>query len=302
MTQKDPAPQGGSEFLRSVRNGAIIGALLLVVLIPWMRSRQAPPPPAQPPVAQAPAPAPAAPGAPAAPEAPAAPQAPVFPGLLADFGDEQPSPEARHVADWAFFTGDNERRAVIVLDKKMAKVFTFDPQGKLIAAAPALLGSAIGDDSAPGIGSKPLSQIRPEERTTPAGRFVARPGLNNHREDIVWIDYDAAVSMHRIRPVLASERRFERLASATHEDNRISNGCVNLPVPFYEKVISPTVKSMGAIIYVLPETRTAQEVFGSFDVHDAQAVAEAAASVRPYASRTELAAATPLQARSDRSD
>jgi hypothetical protein len=234
--------------------------------------------------------------------APPAPAAPALPRLLADFGDEAPSAEARHVADWALFTGDNEGRAVVVLDKKMAKVYTFDPRGQLIAATPALLGSAIGDDSAPGIGNKPLAQIKAHERTTPAGRFVARPGLNNHGEDIVWIDYDAAVSMHRIRPVLASERRFERLRSATHEDNRISNGCVNLPVPFYEKVLSPTVKKTGAIIYVLPETRSVEETFGSFDVHDPQAVAAALADGRVGSRSAETVAAAPLQARSDRNE
>ena len=273
-----------SEFLKSVRNGAVLGALVLVVAVPWIRSQKQDSVPVAPPASQVAKPAPAAP-------APAA-------RLLADFGDEQPSAQARQVANWAFFTGDNGGRAVVVLDKKAAKVYAFDTRGRLVAATPALLGSAIGDDSAPGIGDKPLAQIQAHERTTPAGRFVARPGMNTNGEDIIWIDYDAAVSMHRIRPVLASERRFERLASATHEDNRISNGCVNLPVPFYETVLSPTVKTTGAIIYVLPETRTPEEVFGSFDVTDPQAVA--AAPARPQ--QLAAAATTPqqLQARRNR--
>lgn len=89
--------------------------------------------------------------------------------------------------------------------------------------------------------------------------------MNTHGEDIVWIDYDAAVSMHRIRP-LPGERRLERLASLTVDDNRISNGCVNLPVTFYEGVLSPTVKKHGAVVYVLPETRSARQVFaGLYD-------------------------------------
>lgn len=272
-----------SEFWKSVRNGALIGALVLVGAIPWMRSqKQDSAPPAQP-VPHASAPAPATP-------APA-------PARLADFGDEQPSADARQVANWAFFTGDNGGKAVVVLDKKAAKVYTFEPGGRLVAATAALLGSAIGDDSAPGIGDKPLAEIKPHERTTPAGRFVARPGMNTNGEDIIWIDYDAAVSMHRIRPVLASERRFERLASSTHEDNRISNGCVNLPVDFYEGVLSPTVKKTGAIIYVLPETRTPQEVFGSFDVTDPQAVAAARTMQLQVANS---APAVALQARRNR--
>ena len=118
------------------------------------------------------------------------------------------------------------------------------------------------------MGDKPLAQVQPEEKTTPAGRFVAEPGVNSGKEDVVWVDYDAAVSMHRIRPLVARERRLERLASLTTDDNRISFGCINLPVSFYENVLNPTVRKQGAIVYVLPEVKTAREVFGAFDVND----------------------------------
>jgi hypothetical protein len=209
--------------------------------------------------------------------------APQAPARLAEFGDESPSADARHVANWAFFTGDNQGKSVVVLDKNAARVYTFDPGGRLIAATPALLGSAVGDDSAPGIGDKPLAQIRPEEKTTPAGRFEAQPGVNTAGEDIIWIDYGAAVSMHRVRPTVAAERRLERLASPTEADNRISFGCVNLPVPFYEQVLGPTVKKTGAIVYVLPETRTPQEVFGSWDVTDPAATRVARVERAPAA-------------------
>jgi hypothetical protein len=155
---------------------------------------------------------------------------------------------------------------VVLVDKRNAKVFVFDAQGELRGAAPALLGSAIGDHTVPGVGDKPVAQVRPEERTTPAGRFVAEPGLNASGEDVVWVDYDAAVSMHRVRPHVKAERRLERLASATPADNRISYGCINLPVSFYEKVLSPLVRSTGAVIYVLPETRSAADLFGAYEV------------------------------------
>lgn len=272
----DPGPDADpNEFLRSVRNGAVIGALVLAIAIPWMHSRQEPPAPAAPAVVESP---------------PVASPT----GTLADFGDERPSQDARHVANWAFFTGDNKGKSVILLDKKEARVYTFNPQGKLIAATPALLGSAIGDDSAPGIGDKPLEQIRPEEKTTPAGRFEAQPGVNTAGEDIIWIDYEAAVSMHRVRPTVATERRLERLATDTEADNRISFGCVNLPVNFYEQVLSPTVKKTGAIVYVLPETRTPQEVFGPWDVTD-PAASRVAHQVSPRGSH--VPAPTPVARR-----
>ena len=90
--------------------------------------------------------------------------------------------------------------------------------------------------------------------------------MNARNEDVVWVDYDAAVSMHRVLTTNPQERRLERLATATSEDNRVSYGCNNLPVAFFEQVLAPTVRQEGAIIYVLPETRSAQQVFGSFDV------------------------------------
>ena len=185
----------------------------------------------------------------------------------ADFGRQRPSREVREVADWAFDSWDNEGKSVVLVDKKAARVYVFNPRGKLVAAAPALLGAAVGDDPVPGIGEKPLSQVLPEEKTTPAGRFVAEPGVNATGEDVVWVSWDLAVSMHRVRPLVKAERRLERLASPTAKDNRISFGCINLPVAFYEKTLRPTVNRYGAIIYVLPETRTPQEQFG---IHDAR--------------------------------
>lgn len=185
---------------------------------------------------------------------------------LASFGDQKPTAAVRQVANWSVYSGDHQQMAVVIVDKRDARVWVFDPKGKLISATPALLGSAIGDHTVPGIGDRPLALVKPDEKTTPAGRFIAEPGFNTKGEDIVWVDYDAAVSMHRVRPNVKSERRLERLASPSVDDNRISFGCINLPKSFYETVLSPTVNQYGAVVYVLPETRTPAEVFGSYDV------------------------------------
>jgi hypothetical protein len=89
--------------------------------------------------------------------------------------------------------------------------------------------------------------------------------MNMRGEDVVWVDYDAAVSMHRVLTSNPAERRLERLASPEVEDNRISYGCINVPRAFYEAVLSPSVRKQGAVIYVLPETQTPQQLFGSYD-------------------------------------
>ncbi len=184
----------------------------------------------------------------------------------ADFAKEHASPETRHVADWVVDSGDNKGLPFALVDKKEAKVFVFHPDGRLRGADAALLGEARGDDSVPGIGDRPLSTIRAWEKTTPAGRFVAQIGNNMRNEDVLWVDYEGAVSMHRVIDSNPKEQRLKRLASPTAADNRISFGCINLPKKFYEGVIQPAFKGTHGIVYVLPETRHADKVFASYDV------------------------------------
>jgi hypothetical protein len=270
-TRKDPQgrTEERSEFADALQKGVLLGAAILVLVIPPLRMAKAPKPPASDTVATAPA-APRAPGT--AEPAPAGVR-------LADFGNEDPSPEVRLVANWSHHTGDHRNNAFVIVDKRDARVYVFGPDGKLRESAPALLGAAFGDHTVPGIGDKPLALVKHDEKTTPAGRFKAEPGLNANGEDVVWVDYDAAVSMHRIRPLVAQERRLERLASLPVEDNRISFGCINLPVAFYENVLNPTVKQHGAVVYVLPETKTPEQLFGAYDVlSPAQQAAARAAS------------------------
>lgn len=172
------------------------------------------------------------------------------------------SAPAQEVADWAVRTQDHLGRPFVIVDKAQARVLVFGADGHVTASSPVLLGAAKGDDSVPGIGHRKIADILPHERTTPAGRFVGEPGRNTQGEDIVWVDYDAAVSMHRVRAHVAQERRLERLASATVRDNRISYGCINVPAAFYDAHIQPVFARGKGIVYVLPETRSAQAVFG----------------------------------------
>ncbi|MDO8719161.1 MAG: L,D-transpeptidase [Polaromonas sp.] len=141
----------------------------------------------------------------------------------------------------------------------------FDGAGKPRGSSPVLLGLGVGDDSVPGIAERKMSDILPAERTTPAGRFISEPGRNLQGEDIVWIDYDAAVSMHRVRTSSKADRRLERLATPTAADNRISYGCVNVPAAFYDALIKPVFGVKRGVIYVVPETRSAGIIFGAAD-------------------------------------
>lgn len=188
------------------------------------------------------------------------------PAKLANFERETVSEETRHVANWVTDSGDNRSMPFAIVDKKNAKVFVFDTDGRLRGATPALLGLAVGDDAVPGIGERALSSIRPEERTTPAGRFVAALDRNLRGKEILWVDYDGAVSMHPVVSAKPEERRLQRLASATPLDNRISFGCINVPAEFFNLVVRPAFTGTNGIVYVLPETRSARILFGSYDV------------------------------------
>ncbi|MBA4742848.1 MAG: hypothetical protein H2060_09110 [Azoarcus sp.] len=193
------------------------------------------------------------------------------PTRTADFAAAEPSADTLHVANWIADSGDNQGAPFIVVDKLHARAWVFGADARLRAVSPVLLGLAPGDYSVQGIGLRPMQDILPHERTTPAGRFVAEPGRNLNGEDIIWVDYDAAVSMHRVRPNNPAEKRLERLASPTPNDNRISYGCINVPVAFYETYVSPIFAKGRAIIYVLPDSRTVQAVFGSYNVTIADA-------------------------------
>ena len=184
----------------------------------------------------------------------------------ADFERENASAEARQVADWVLDSRDNQGLPFVIVDKKNANVFVFNANGRLRGAAPALLGLAVGDDSIPGIGERKLSSIQPEERTTPAGRFVAALDRNLQGKEILWVDYDGAVSLHPVITSNAQEHRAQRLATPTPLDNRISYGCINVPAEFFKRVVSPAFSGSNGIVYVLPETRSAQQVFSSYDV------------------------------------
>lgn len=250
------------ELTDGLKQGLLAGMAVLVLVLPqarppvWREALEAPSPaastaPMPPEGARAQAPAP--PGG-------QADAAPPMPRRL-DLGRERPSRDVRRVAQWVVDSADNGGRHFVILDKRRARVYVFEPGGKLAGASPVLLGYAAGDDTVPGIGEKPIEAVRPQERTTPAGRFVAERGRNARQEDVVWIDYDAAVSMHRVVTDNPVERRLQRLASPTWRDNRISYGCINLPPRFFEKVLWPRFKQRAGVVYVLPEKKPLTQVF-----------------------------------------
>ena len=176
------------------------------------------------------------------------------------------SHDARQALRWVMESHDNQGLPFVIVDKKGGRIFVFEANGQLRGASPALTGLAPGDQGVPGMEQRSVASLRDYERTTPAGRFVSEPGHNLQGEAIVWIDYAAKLAIHRLRPAPAAERRAERLASETPDDNRISMGCVVVPVSFYETVIGPVLGKSRGIVYVLPETQPLQRMLGALQL------------------------------------
>ena len=182
---------------------------------------------------------------------------------------DQPTDDAAKVLAWIERSGDNAGLPFLIIDKVQAKVFAFYSDGRLRGVAPALLGMAYGDTTVTGIGDRELSNIKPEERTTPAGRFVAALGRDLDKE-VLWIDYGAAVSLHRVITSNPKERRLQRLATATPLDNRISYGCINVPAGYFDGIIRPTFGGTHGIVYVLPEVESIEQAFAGYARHAPQ--------------------------------
>lgn len=67
--------------------------------------------------------------------------------------------------------------------------------------------------------------------------------------------------MHRVINSNPAERRLERLATKTAADNRISWGCINVPVDFFERTLLPNLGQGRAVVYVLPEKKPLMAFF-----------------------------------------
>lgn len=179
-----------------------------------------------------------------------------------------PSADALRVTDWIAVSHDNGALPYIVVDKRAAALFLFSASGEPLGTVPVLLGIAPGDDATPGVGSKTLAEIGPSEKTTPAGRFLAKFGLAAGRQKVLWVDYATSVALHPIpADSKAKEQRRQRMLSPDVDDNRITFGCINVPSAFYSRTLRPLFAKKGGYVYVLPEAKPLETVFPRLHVH-----------------------------------
>lgn len=155
------------------------------------------------------------------------------------------SPDVRRLVRWVLAAQDHENLPFLVVDKVNARIYAFDPEGRLRAAAPVLLGAGRGDhDQAP---------------ATPAGRFVAA-SLEVPRGAIVWANATSLLELHAVPSPRSPGRGTERLASADAKDKRISEGSLHVAADFYRGHLDG-LRSGASVVYVLPETTPVDRLF-----------------------------------------
>jgi hypothetical protein len=175
---------------------------------------------------------------------------------------QQASADAQGVSEWVLRTRDAGGRPFALVDKRNARIYVFGADGRLAGESVALLGATRGDMTVPGVGDRAQTgKVRPDERTTPAGRFEAEPGRNLTGEHVVWVDYASAFAIHRVRPGRNWKMRAALLASPDPQGKRVSWGCVVVPVAFYRDVVEKVLGAGRSVVYVLPETRPVQSLF-----------------------------------------
>lgn len=143
---------------------------------------------------------------------------------------------------------DNQGKQFIVADKQAGTLTMYTASGQQITSTPALFGKTKGD----GVSSK----------NTPSGRFetkqanVSTEGYGGSAQVLTQNGQNlqlggSSYAIHRVYTKYASENRQGRLDTPTATDNRISLGCINVPVDFYDTYLS---SDQDTVVYVMPET------------------------------------------------
>lgn len=145
----------------------------------------------------------------------------------------------------------NEISPIIVVDKSAAKMFVYFPQDGTVLSGPVLLGKVKGDH----INLADFNINTNSPAITPAGTFWANKKFSAKLNESILSFVEGHISFIAIHPVftkIPAERRLQRLTSSETYDNRISNGCINLGLEFFN-VIYAMLPSRSKLI-ILPES------------------------------------------------
>lgn len=85
--------------------------------------------------------------------------------------------------------------------------------------------------------------------------------LDSAGDKVAWLNYAAAVELRSVEIFDPLERRLERIATSYAGEKRVSNGCVNVPVAFFDAVATPALGHAHGILYVSPALTRLRQVF-----------------------------------------
>ena len=153
-------------------------------------------------------------------------------------------------------------KGFIIADKPNGMMHMFNADGSHFLSDPTLYGKEKGDV----LGA--VSSLEGGQKITPAGKFTLKARDSHYAggKDLVLVeslDATGYIAIHAADVSTPSERRLERLASETIEDNRISYGCINTAHATFINKIAPHVAEFdGGLIFVLPDaTEKTAEIF-----------------------------------------
>jgi len=169
--------------------------------------------------------------------------------------DAEAAPQAAYeLGQRVLETGDHAGKPFAIVNKRAGLALVYHADGRLAGESRVLLGLTPGDLTAAGVGERTRNgTLRKSDLTTPAGRFESEPGRNLDGEPVIWIDYESALAIHRLRHGATRTQRALQLTSDQVGTKRASAGCVVVPEAFYDQVIGPVLGRGRGIVYVMPE-------------------------------------------------
>lgn len=138
---------------------------------------------------------------------------------------EAASPEVREVVQWSVSTHDHGGLPFVVVDKSQARIYAFDPQGRLRGTAPVLADARAGH--------------------LPAGRFTADPLAGPGSSAVVWANGTTRISVGSADAPMAGG----------------SDAALKVAPEFWHECVA-VFRTQPSIAYVLPQTLPAAFVMG----------------------------------------
>ena len=85
--------------------------------------------------------------------------------------------------------------------------------------------------------------------------------LHSAGDNVVWLDYAAAGEPRGVEIIDPLERPLERIATSYVSEKRVSNGCSNVHVAFFDAVATPALGHARGILYGSPALTPLRQVF-----------------------------------------